>query len=158
VSALPGISKYNLGKIADKTKYADADGEPDAPVLFGVCESRAIQTFFSAFTAAINTHYRLCDLDVISCLVCENKNKLGIALMYYIGHEIMVERVASDRLNRFTTVDLDKAKELRADFLERAEYELNTAVKGINPNAGECAADVAPVEPVADIRVIQPLI
>jgi hypothetical protein len=155
VVTLPGISLYNLEKIADKTEQS-VNSQPSAQIVFNECEQRAIHTFTSAFTAALNECYHLSDMAVIRCIICENREKLAVALWYFIGHEIMVERTATDRLNRFTTIDLKKAKELRDLFLDRAEYELAAAVKGINPHDSDCVE--APVECREMIRTVLPII
>jgi len=156
VVTLPGISMHNLEKIADKTEQVTADHKPDAGIVFAECEQRAIRTFTSAFTAGLNECYHLSDIHVIECIICANKPKIAVALWYFIGHEIMIERLSTDRLNRFTTIDLKKAKELRDLFIDRAEYELLAAVKGINPNDSECVQK--PVECVEIIRTVLPII
>jgi hypothetical protein len=155
VVTLPGISLHNMEKIADKTEQA-TNSYTSAQIVFDECEQRAIQTFVSAFTAAFNECYKLSDIDIVKCIICENKQKIAVALWYYIGHEIMVERTSTDRLNRFTTIDLKKAKELRDLLIDRAEYELSAAVKGIDPYAGECLD--APLECNEMIRTVSPII
>jgi hypothetical protein len=155
VVTLPGISLHNITKIADKTEQT-SDNLPSAQIVFNECEQRAIQTFVSAFTAAFNECYRLSDIDTIKCIICENKQKIAVALWYYIGHEIMIERTSTDRLNRFTTIDLKKAKELRDLLIDRAEYELSAAVKGINPHDSDCVE--APLECKEMIKTVSPII
>jgi hypothetical protein len=155
VVTLPGISLHNIEKIADKTEQV-TNNQPDAQIVFNECEQRAIQTFISAFTAAFNECYQLSDIDTIKCIICANKQKIAVALWYYTGHEIMIERTATDRLNRFTTIDLKKAKELRDLFIDRAAYELSTAVKGIDPYAGGCVE--APRECNEMIKTVPPII
>jgi hypothetical protein len=155
VVTLPGISLHNIEKIADKTEQV-TDSKPDAQIVFDECEQRAIHSFTSAFTASMNDCYFISDMDIIECLICANKKKLAVALQYYIGHEIMIERMASDRLNRFTTIDHKKAKELRNFFLERAEYELAAAVKGIAPNDSDCVD--TPVMRMENIRTVSPIL
>jgi hypothetical protein len=155
VVTLTGISLHNIEKIADKKEQA-SDNLPNAQIVFDECEQRAIQTFISAFTAEFNECYHLSDIDIIKCIICANKRKIAVALWYYIGHEIMIERTATDRLNRFTTIDLKKAKELRDLFIDRAAYELTVAVKGIDPYAGGCVD--APLECKETIRTVSPII
>jgi hypothetical protein len=156
VDTLPGISLNNLSKIADKTDQFGNEGEPDAKKVFDECEDNAIQTFISAFIAGINECYCISDTDVINCIICANKTKLGVALRYYIAHELMIERTVSDRLNKYTTIDLKKAKELRDMFIDRAQYELQIAVKGINPHDGDCTE--VPIEHREMIKTVLPII
>jgi hypothetical protein len=129
--ALPGISMENLAKIGQT-----ADGDPAS--VFDACEDRAIRTFISAFAAALNEHYCISDMEVMDCLIESNKPKIALALWYFVGYELMIERTASDRLNRFTTLDLKKAKELHNFFNERAQIEVSNAVKSIDPVRSGC--------------------
>jgi len=139
VVTLPGISLFNITKIADKTEQVNTSNEPDPIVVFNECEQRAILTFRNAFIGAMSECWHLNDLDVAECLICENKKRLATALWWFVGHELMVERVSSDRLNRFTTIDRKKAGELRDDMFQRAELELNNLIKGLDPNKSDCA-------------------
>ena len=141
VVTLPGISLFNITKIADKTEQINTANEPDPIVVFDECEDRAIGTFRNAFISAMSDCWHLADIDVAECLICENKKRLATALWWFVGHELMVERVSSDRLNRFTTIDRKKAAELRDDMFKRAEFELTNVTKGIDPNKSECSEE-----------------
>ena len=136
---LPGISLHNLTKIADKTEQVNTSNEPGAAAVFAECEQRAVLTFRNAFIGAMSECWQLADIDLAECIICENKNRLATALWWYIGHELMTERVFSDRLNRFTTIDRKKAGELRDEMFKRAEYELRNVVKGLDPNKSGCS-------------------
>ncbi len=156
VDTLPGISLHNLAKIADKTDQVDAEENPSATVVFNECEDNAIQSFISAFTAEINECYHISDINVIKCVINANKAKLATALRYYIAHELMIMRTMTDRLNRYSTIDLKKGKELRDLFIDRAQYELNIAVKGINPQDSDCFSE--PVDHREMIKTVLPII
>lgn len=77
-------------------------------------------------------------------VVCTNKEHFAQALLFCLGSELMTERINSSRINRWTTVDMAKAKELKKYFevvykggkYEDVDYdgELYTAVYGINLN------------------------
>ena len=136
---LPGISLCNITKIADKTEQINALNEPDPVVVFQECERRAILSFRNSFIAAMSECWNMSDLYVSECLICENKMRLATALWYFVGHELMVERYFSDRLNRFTTIDRKKADELRKELFNRAILELQNTIKGIDPNKSDCA-------------------
>ena len=156
VVELPGISLKNITKIADKHEHVDALNEPDPIAVFKDCEKRAIGRFRNAFIAAMSDCWHLNDLDVAECLICEHKFRLATSLWWYIGHELMVERVSSDRLNRFTTIDFEKAEELREEMFKTAEYELVNLVKGIDPNKSTCAKKL--VRPANIITKVLPVI
>jgi hypothetical protein len=134
LTGLPGVTLTNLNKIAGKGQ----DDEQDADGVFKECEKRALLSFRSAFTAEINECYHISDIDVIECLMCENKEKLAVALWYYIGAEAMIERQGSDRLNRFTTIDRKKAGDLQSFFEQRGLFELKMAVRGISVDDSDC--------------------
>ena len=142
ICALPGISFDNLSKIAD------AD-QTDIAGVWKDVEPRALRRFRTAFVAHINDRYHICTPTVIDCLISSNKDQLSVALWYLCGAEMMVERVNSDRLNRFTTIDRKKAIELRDYFFQEFDIELKQAVASINPNNSGCmpvgeAADYLP--------------
>jgi len=133
---LPGISLSNIEKIADRKSGEDVDPS----VVFEQCERRALLSFRNAFIASMCDCWSI-DLDIAECLLCEYKSRLATALWWFVGYEILVERVSSDRLNRYTTMDRKKASELSAVFLERAETELKNLVRGLDPNKSSCVEE-----------------
>ena len=72
IVTLPGISLFNITKIADKTEQINTQNEPDPAVVFDECEERAILTFRNAFIGAMSDCWHLNDLDAAECLICEN--------------------------------------------------------------------------------------
>jgi hypothetical protein len=78
-------------------------------------------------------------------------------LWYAIGAETMIERQGSDRLNRFTTIDRKKAFELQKFFEDRYDYELNNAVKSIDPNRSGCVEPDTEVEHREFLRFMEVL-
>ena len=61
-----------------------------------------------------------CDCDY-DALICENLEVLTQSWKYLLGIWILVFRINSNRLNRFTTIDITQAKELK-DYYQ-AEYD-----------------------------------
>lgn len=49
-------------------------------------------------------------------IVCKNKRYFATAFRLCLGIELMTERIYTSRINKWTTVDLKKAYELRAEF------------------------------------------
>ena len=80
----------------------------------------------------------VCTFDAI---ICGNKEKFATALWYALGAELMTERIFSDRLNRYTTIDLARAKELRDYFQQTSENELATTLDGIHNIPQDCCLD-----------------
>ena len=76
-----------------------------------------------------------CAFDV---LVCNYKQNLAVAWWYLLGSELMKERIYTDRVNRYTTVDLDKARELNARFYADYMNELLTFVDSIDLQRDWC--------------------
>lgn len=76
-----------------------------------------------------------CAFDV---LVCNYRQNLALAWWYLLGSELMKERLYTDRVNRYTTVDLDKARSLapllRADFMN----ELQTFCESVDLQRDWC--------------------
>lgn len=64
-------------------------------------------------------------------LVCSNKKTFALPLWYLMGYEMMIERLFSVRLNRFTTIMRKEAEQLRDYFLDQFNQELTTCIDGI---------------------------
>jgi hypothetical protein len=70
-----------------------------------------------------------CSFDV---LVCNYKQNLAVAWWYLLGSELMKERIYTDRVNRYTTVDLDRARELTQRLYNDYMNELLTFVDSVD--------------------------
>lgn len=92
---------------------------------------------FANLTEGLNT-YGLTGVFSVRCMleqfVCNNKSAFGTALWYLCGAEVMAERCATDRLNRYTTIDIGKAKELRTEYESKFSHELSSVIEGVNLN------------------------
>ena len=129
LDALPDINLLNTGKIDDNNNYEK---------VFADVEKRSILKFRSLFISEFNNCNKMYKREVIDCLICSNKELLAEALCYLMGAEMLQERLGSNRINRFTTVDRTKTKELQASFLEEFYRQLHTAVLGIDLESSEC--------------------
>lgn len=116
--------------------------------VFG-CEARIKgATADSPFTEITDTGNNVFGLTAnisIQCkydaIVCNNKAVFATALWYMLGAELMTERIYSDRLNRYTTVDRKKAIELRDEFTQAWQNELMTALDGIQIDVNDCCIE-----------------
>ena len=70
-----------------------------------------------------------CSFDV---LVCNYKQNLAVAWWYLLGSELMKERIYTDRVNRYTTVDLDRARELTQRLYNDYMNEMLTFVDSVD--------------------------
>lgn len=72
---------------------------------------------------------------VIHCsaekFVCENLNLFKNALWYRIGVELTDERILGNRLNRFTTVTIERAQELSGYFGSKYTSNISEAINSI---------------------------
>ena len=87
-----------------------------------------------------------CSFDV---LVCNYKKELATAWWYLLGSELMKERIYTDRVNRYTTVDLERARELTQSLHNDYMNELLTFVDSVDLISDwciECDAIVKQVE------------
>lgn len=115
----------------------------------GICDSRAtirgIKFTDSANITYGNNAYGLSVVATIKCdyanLVCRNKQVFANALWYLLGAELLTERIHSDRLNRYTTIDAKKALELRDEFYAQYKTELGVALSTIQLNPTDYCLD-----------------
>jgi hypothetical protein len=122
INSLPGLSIESIDKVADHEQINYLGVWADVQV-------NALAQFRLDVMAEINKCYQLnCDCDYDE-LICENLEVLTQPWKYVLGIQLLLMRIYSNRLNRYTTVDLAQAKELK-DFYH-AEYEkfLSASVK-----------------------------
>lgn len=130
INSLPGISLESIDKIADSEqvtyKGVWADAQTEAAVRFRV-------DFITEVTKCyqINTE---CDYDA---MICANKELLVNAWRYLLGNQLMIFRLYTPRLNRFTTIDKEDAAELRDLYHVEYEKALSQAVKLIDVSSCE---------------------
>lgn len=135
VDALPDVSLNMLDKLTD------AEGE-SVDDLWETIEKRAILKFRTLFINSVNRCHRISKVDVCECLIEENHAIIATSLWYLLGAELMFERTSSARLNRFTTIDKAKARELRNSFMDIFTDELEVAVNSIDVHSTACTDEV----------------
>lgn len=79
----------------------------------------------------------LCSFDSV---VCNSLRTFEAPYWYALGEEIMVERLASSRVN-LTTIDTKDAEDLRKYFNQKFEEELKLAVAGIDLDLADCCIE-----------------
>lgn len=131
VNTLPGITFEKIASIADSEQETFLG-------VWGDITLRAMKKFEILVKAKLNQCYKITDKAVIECLVCEKKELFDVALWYLHGTEVMIEVTSTDTLNRYTTIDLEKAEQLKTDFYTEFQAALEDAVQGINPKDSEC--------------------
>lgn len=122
INTLPGISLESIDKIAN------ADQITYIGVWQDVQREAAIR-FKSGFMITINACHTLnrgCDY---GDMICDNLEYLAEAWRYLLGNMLMIYRLNTTRLNRFTTVDAKQAAELRDYYAAEYEAAMQVAVK-----------------------------
>lgn len=99
---------------------------------------------FSAL-AFTNQSYGLTGVFNVGCtydgLTCNNQEIFANALWYLMGAEIMIERLSSDRINRYTTIDRDQAQDNLDYFQNQYQTMLQQALDGIDLRLNDCCID-----------------
>ena len=139
VDGLPDISVTIAGKLSPlNPPQGGLEDHSDIIELWKEIEKRAILKFRTLFISEINRCFKLSKIDVCECIICENRALLATSLWYLLGAEFMHERASSSRLNRFTTIEKSKAKELRAELMDLFNSELAVSVAGIDIHSSDC--------------------
>lgn len=129
---LPGISLNNF------SGSNDADNNQTNDQLWQTIKNRSVLKFLTAVTAKLNECYKINDATIVDCLVCEKVLLFYTPFWYLLGAETMIERIYSDNVNRWTSIDIDEARELLAYYTAQFENELQYAVAGISPADSDC--------------------
>lgn len=128
LNSLPGISIQNIDAIAnsEQTTYLK---------VWEDVQTSAVAQFRIEVIAELNKCFKLnrdCDYDT---LICENREILLQAWKYCLGVWLMIFRLNTDRLNRYTTVDKKQAEELKDFFQLQYEKALEQSVKLMNTDS-----------------------
>lgn len=98
----------------------------------------------------LNLNYGLrCSL---TNLACHSRDLFALPLWYMLGSEMMMERMTSERINKWT-VDRKQAEELKAFYDAEAEKALKAAIAGICINDCDCCIECDPPIAVREARL-----
>jgi hypothetical protein len=134
LNSLPGISIESIDKIADSEQITYLGVWADV-------QSSAVAQFRIDVMTELNKCFKLergCDYDT---LICNNAETLVQAWKYCLGAWLMIFRINSTRLNRFTTIDAKQAAELK-DFYQ-IEYEKALKQAVLLMDTSECCMERA---------------
>lgn len=142
INSLPGLTWDNIDNIAD-TEQRTWEG------VWADVQQTAIARFYTDALTAIGSCFQLSKDCVYEDILCDEDNmvKLTNAWKYLLGAQIMIERMYSPRLNRYTTVDREQAKELLDHYQVEYETYLKQAVKLLDTTECDlcCGGSVASV-------------
>jgi hypothetical protein len=125
ITSLPGITLESIDKIATEDQVTYAKVWEDA-------QKEAAIRFKSDFIAKVNECFEInteCDYEDF---ICENKDKLVNSWRFLLGNQLMIYRIYSTRLNRFTTIDIEAATELKDYYQSEYDKYLHQEVKFID--------------------------
>lgn len=102
-------------------------------IRYGVHNAGAFTEGNTSFGLSMNYGLR-CSL---TNFACHSKDLFTISLWYLLGSELMMERMVSDRVNKWT-IDKKQAEELKAYYDVESEKALTQAVNSICINDTDC--------------------
>lgn len=139
INSLPGLSMESLDKIADQEQVNYLGVWTDV-------QANAQPEFFIDVRAEISKCYQLdCDCDY-DALICENQEVLTQAWKYKLGIWVLMFRINSNRLNRFTTVDVTQAKELLTFYQVEYSRMLGSSVLCMDISSCELCCGGSPTQ------------
>lgn len=97
-------------------------------------QNKAIKKFVIRLKLGMQELFSRCN-DVDDTWICANKEDLAMPFMYYLGSELMIEVIHTTRINRFTTIDRDRASEMKDEFDREFPIQLKAALQIINSKA-----------------------
>lgn len=118
-----------------------ADSEQDTLwVVWDEVQKRGIKKFVNRVKAGYKELFGICFLE--DDWFCTNKDSLKLALLYYLGMELMIEKIYTTRINRFTRAfDMARAKEMREEFQGTFYEQLKDALEIIGKAENEGCAN-----------------
>ena len=134
LNTLPGLSIEAIDNIADSEQVTYLG-------VYADVQTNALAQFNLDVRGEINKCYRInkdCDYET---LICDNAEQLYLAWKYLLGVHVMNMRIFSSRLNWFTTVSLEDAKELRGMYQAEYELALKAAVNLMDVTSCELCCD-----------------
>lgn len=121
INSLPGLSIESIDKIADQEQLNYLG-------VWNDVQTNAVQQFKIDTIAEINKCYKVnCDCDY-EALICENIEILTQPWKFALGIQLLLFRIYSNRINRYTTLDLTQARELKDHYQVEYEKYLTSAV------------------------------
>ena len=87
-----------------------------------------------------NTHGMVINFNVVCSLdnfICSMRDFFKTALWYKLEENIMLERLTTERINKYTMVNKEKAEELRELYREKYESNLEAVLDNLEPEGDD---------------------
>lgn len=146
-----------VGGLMDSEEYEDTPFNES--INEGCCLNITGATYLGSgttFTETENNSYGLWLNIGLRCsvenLICNNKDVFQYAYWYLLGSELMMERMVSERINKWT-IDKAQAEELKAHYDVTYEKAIKQAVEGINLNTNDACIECDPPIAVREARL-----
>lgn len=136
LNSLPGINIQSIDQIADSEQETYLGVWDDV-------QASAVAQFRLEVINEITKCYKLNNDCVYDDLICENIDELTLAWKYLLGVWLMSFRIYSDRINKYTTVRREEAKELQVFYQVEYEKALMQGVQLMNTESCclQCSSD-----------------
>lgn len=129
---IPGITIKLMDKVA-------GDNVITFLGLWDLVQERALKRFVQRVKTGYRELFSICKID--DSFFCTNRLELSAPLLYFLGSELMMEWIFSDRINRYTTIDKDRAAVIQAycdsEFPKALKYALETINDGQDHENGD---------------------
>jgi hypothetical protein len=125
---LPGVTLESIDKIANSEQLTFLGVWSDV-------QDRGIRKFRIRVKSGYKELFNKCDID--DDWFCDNREAMALPLLYFLGSELMFERLYSSRINRYTTIDKEKASQLKTEFDNEFIIQLKDALEIINNGEDE---------------------
>lgn len=127
------ISLEQIDKIADSEQQTFLG-------VWDEVQKSAIKKFVIRVKAGYKELFGICNLD--EDWFCKNRQNLAYPLLYFLGSELMKERMFSTRINRYTTIDKNKATEMKEEFDQQFIIHLKDALELIDDDQNTEGDDI----------------
>jgi len=139
------VTNYNLNDIYDlnipsNLSYGDCCAAIVKGVKFDTYYNIVEDSNSRGLTGIFNV---TCSWDAV---VCQNKNLFLRPWWYLCGIEFLTEQLYSNKINRFTTVDLAKTEKLRVEYQTEYQKNLEQICDGFNLSCDCCIECNDPVQ------------
>jgi hypothetical protein len=124
ITQLPGLTLEVIEKMAEKEQVNFMGVWKDV-------QDRAWLRLSKDFRRQVRKCFEIADDAETDELMCNDQPNFQDVWLYLCGNEMMLERMYSTRLNRYTTIDRPMAAELKDHYQAEYEKALEEAVKSI---------------------------
>ncbi len=133
INDLPGLSLKQIDKLANEEQITWYQ-------LWDSVQDSTIKKFVNKVKAGYKELFGVCTID--DDWFCTNREALSTPLQYFLGIELMVVRLFTDRINRYTTIEINKARELRQEYSDSFVDELKSSLEIIDANTNQEGGDI----------------